>query len=350
MKTQAFYSRRRFISAAALAVSSTQLSFVNAINVNASDVVLRPNLNKNKTNSRFQSIKQIKAGVLDVGYAEAGSPQGPPVILLHGWPYDIHSFEEVVPLLTANGFRVLLPFARGFGSTRFLQKETPRNGQQAALAADVIAFMDALQIENAIIAGFDWGARTANIIAAIWPQRCKAMVAVSGYIVVDRVANRKPLPPKAELGWWYQYYFSTDRGITGYRENTNEFNKLIWELASPKWKFDESTFLKSAKAFDNPDHVEIVVHNYRWRLELEPGESQYEKIEEQLSRKPVIEVPSITVGSDFDGAVADGSKYKTRFSGTYKHYVLDGIGHNVPQEAPERFASIILEAAKMSGS
>jgi len=289
------------------------------------------------------AVRQIDAGLLDVGYVEAGPAEGPAVMLLHGWPYDIHSFDDVVPVLAAAGYRVIVPYVRGFGTTRFLSDERFRNGEQGALALDAIALMDALEIESAILAGFDWGARTADIVAAVWPERCSGLVSVSGYLIVNLEANRQPLPPKAELGWWYQYYFATERGRGGHSENRREFNKLIWQLASPKWDFDDATFDRTAASFDNPDHVDIVIHNYRWRLSLANGERQYDELEARLFEGPVITVPTITIGSDFDGANADGHAYAQRFSGLYSHRVLDGIGHNVPQEAPEAFADAILE-------
>ena len=291
----------------------------------------------------FESLKQIDAGVLNVGYAESGPANGPPVLLLHGWPYDIHAYADVAPLLVAKGYRVIVPYLRGYGTTRFLSGETPRNGQQSALAVDMIALMDALRIQRAIIGGFDWGSRTATIMAALWPERCKGLVAVSGYIITNREANKKPLPPKAELGWWYQYYFATERGRLGYSENRYEFNKLIWQIASPKWEFDEATFARSATAFDNPDHVAIVIHNYRWRLSLAEGEPRYDAHEARLAATPSIAVPAITIGSDFDGAAANGASYAKRFTGKYAHRVLDGIGHNVPQEAPHAFADAIVD-------
>jgi len=264
-------------------------------------------------------------------------------VLLHGWPYDIHSFVEVVPLLTAAGYRVVVPYLRGFGTTRFLSNETVRNGQQAVVAMDTIALMDALQIRRAIIGGFDWGARTANVLAALFPERCQAMVAVSGYIIVNLEANRMPLPPQAEYGWWYQYYFATERGQLGYAANRNDFNKLIWKIASPRWPFDDVTFERTAQAFDNPDHVSIVIHNYRWRLGLAAGEPGYDELERRLSLAPTISVPTITIASDFDGAAASGAGYAQKYVGKHDHRILDGIGHNVPQEAPGAFAQAIID-------
>jgi pimeloyl-ACP methyl ester carboxylesterase len=295
--------------------------------------------------SSFRSYKQVDAGVLNIGYAEDGPADGPPVILLHGWPYDIHSYTDVAPLLADRGFRVIVPYLRGFGSTTFLSDATVRNGQQAAVASDVIALMDALNIPKAVIGGFDWGARSADVVAAMWPDRCRALVAVSGYIIVNLAANLKPLTPQAEYGWWYQYYFATDRGAQGYRENTHDFNELIWRIASPTWSFDDATYDRSAAAFANPDHVDVVIHNYRWRLSLAPGEPQYDELERRLADKPVITVPTITVSSDFDGPAKDGTAYRQQFTGPYSHRVLDGIGHNVPQEAPRQFADAVIEVA-----
>jgi pimeloyl-ACP methyl ester carboxylesterase len=300
-----------------------------------------------QSHTSFASLKQVDAGVLNVGYAEDGPADGPPVILLHGWPYDIYSYVDVAPILADRGYRVLIPFLRGYGSTRFLSSDTVRNGQQAALAADVVAFMDALNIDRAVLGGFDWGARTADIVAAIWPERVKALVSVSGYIVVNLVANQQPLSPRAEHGWWYQYYFATDRGVRGYRQNTHDFNKLIWQEASPTWKFDDATYDRSAAAFTNPDHVDIVIHNYRWRLGLAAGEPQYDDIDGKLADGPPIAVPTITIGSDFDGANKDGAAYRKMFTGPYSHRILDGIGHNVPQEAPQAFADAIIAADTM---
>ena len=290
----------------------------------------------------FAALKQVDAGDLSVAYAEDGPADGPPVILLHGWPYDIHSYVDVAPALAAQGYRVLVPYLRGFGATRFRAGDAVRTGQQAALAQDAVDFMDALRIDRAILAGFDWGARTADIVAAVWPQRCKALVSVSGYLIVNLVANERPLTPQAEHGWWYQYYFATPRGEDGYRANTHDFNKLIWHEASPLWQFDDATYNRSAASFDNPDHVEVVIHNYRWRLSLAAGEPRYDALDRQLATSPRISVPTITIGSDFDGPNKDGAAYRTMFTGPYSHRVLDGIGHNVPQEAPQAFTDAIV--------
>jgi pimeloyl-ACP methyl ester carboxylesterase len=298
------------------------------------------------TNTSLGTVRQIDAGLLNVGYAEAGSADGPPVILLHGWPYDIHSFVDVAPLLVSAGFRVIVPYLRGYGATRILSSETFHNGQPSALAADAIALMDALRIEKATIAGFDWGARTANIVAALWPERCKAMVSVSGYLISSPEAGKMPLPPKAELEWWYQFYFATERGRAGYEKYRHDFSKLIWRLASPKWVFDDATFDRTAASFDNPDHVAIVIHNYRWRLGLAEGEPKYAELERRLAEFPVIAVPTITLEGDANGAPhPDPSAYAKKFSGRYEHRLIEGgIGHNLPQEAPQAFAEAVVEA------
>jgi pimeloyl-ACP methyl ester carboxylesterase len=297
------------------------------------------------TNASFFSLKQVDAGVLDIGYAEAGPADGPAVVLLHGWPYDIHSYVEVTPLLAVAGYRVVVPYLRGYGTTRFLSGATFRNGQQSALAVDTIALLDALKIEQAILAGFDWGARTANVVAALWPERCKAMVSVSGYLIGSPEANKMPLPPTAELQWWYQYYFATERGRAGYDRYRHDFAKLIWRIASPRWSFDDAMFDRSAASFDNPDHVSIVIHNYRWRLGLAEGEPDYDNLEKRLAEGPVITVPTITLEGDANGAPhPDSSSYAKKFSGKYAHRVIKGgIGHNLPQEAPHAFAEAVVQ-------
>jgi pimeloyl-ACP methyl ester carboxylesterase len=293
----------------------------------------------------FGLLKQIDAGVLSVGYAEAGPPDGPAVVLLHGWPYDLHTYVDVAPLLAARGYRVIVPSLRGYGSTRFLSPDTARNGQQAAIAVDVIAMMDALRIDRAIVAGCDWGARTANIVAALWPERCKALVSVSGYLIGSRDANQKPLPPPSELQWWYQFYFATERGRVGYETYRREFAKLIWQTASPRWHFEDATFHRSAASLDNPDHVSIVIHNYRWRLGLAEGESTYDTLERRLAAGPVIAVPTITLEGDANGAPhPPPAAYAAKFSGRYVHRnVTGGIGHNLPQEAPQAFAAAVID-------
>jgi pimeloyl-ACP methyl ester carboxylesterase len=288
-------------------------------------------------------IRQIRAGDLDVGYVDAGPQDGPAVLLLHGWPYDIHAYDEVTPLLVAHGCRVVVPYLRGYGSTRFLSDRTPRNGEQAVFAFDALALLDALGIERATVAGFDWGSRAAAIMAALRPERCTALVAVSGYLIGSVEINQRPLPPEAELGWWYLFYFATERGRLGYRRHTHDFARLIWRIASPTWTFDDAAFDRTAASFDNPDHVDIVIHNYRWRLGLAEGEERYLGCEQTLAERPTITVPTITIASDFDDPNADGAAYADRFTGPYQHRVLDGIGHNVPQEAPAAFAEAVLD-------
>ena len=340
------HQRRRFLGTAAMTIATTQLvRFGSAIAQSSQAKPAALGMMKSGTNTSFDSLKQIDAGVLNVGYAEAGAANGRPVILLHGWPYDIYSYVDVAPLLASAGYRVIIPYLRGYGTTHFLSSETFRNGQQSALAADIIALMDALKIEQAIVGGFDWGARTANIIAALWPERCKALVSVSGYLIGSPEANQTPLPPQAELQWWYQFYFATERGKLGYEEYRHDFNKLIWQIASPQWHFDAATFDRSAESFNNPDHVAIVIHNYRWRLGLAEGETQYDDLEQRLAEAPVITVPTITLEGDANGAPhPDASSYARKFSGRYAHRVINGgIGHNLPQEAPREFAEAIVE-------
>lgn len=339
--------RRRFFGTAAIGIAVAQLGLIGSAKAQsrATKPADLPEI-KPGTNTSFASLKQIDAGVLNVGYAEAGPADGPVVILLHGWPYDIHSYVDVAPLLAGAGYRVIVPYLRGYGTTRFLSSETVRNGQQSVVAVDIIALMDALKIEKATIAGYDWGARTANVIAALWPERCKAMVSVSGYLIGSPAANEMPLPPKAELQWWYQYYFATERGRAGYEKYRHDFAKLIWQIASPKWGFDDAMFDRSAASFDNPDHVSIVVHNYRWRLSLAEGEPKYDDLEKRLAEFPVITVPTITLEGDANGAPhPDPASYRKKFSGKYAHRTITGgIGHNLPQEAPQIFAEAIVEA------
>ena len=298
----------------------------------------------------FPPLRRVEAGVLDVAYAQLGPEEGPAVILLHGWPYDIHSFAETAPMIAARGFRVFVPYLRGHGPTRFLAPETPRNGQPAALASDVLAFMDALGIDRAILGGFDWGARTADIVSALWPERVRGLVAVSGYLIGSQAAGKKPLAPEAELQWWYQYYFATERGRLGYEKNRRDFARLIWKQASPEWAFDEATFDRSAAALDNPDHVAVVIHNYRWRLGLAEGEPKYDDVERRLATAPTIGVPTITMEGDANGAPHPSpAAYAAKFTGRYQHRtVADGVGHNLPQEAPEAFALAVLDVAKHS--
>ena len=298
----------------------------------------------------FESVKQVDAGVLNVGYVDAGPRDGSPVVLLHGWPYDVHSFIDVVPLLASTGHRVIVPHLRGYGSTRFLSNETFRNGQPSGLAADVVALMDALKIRRAILAGFDWGARSADIVAALWPERCAGVVAVSGYLIGSQAAGKTPLAPSAELQWWYQFYFATERGRAGYEKYRGDFAKLIWKTASPKWEFDDATFARSAASLDNPDHVAIVLHNYRWRLGLADGEPRYAELEKRLAENPVITVPAITLEGDANGAPhPEPASYAKKFSGPYEHRLIEGgIGHNLPQEAPRAFAGAVIDVSRRS--
>jgi pimeloyl-ACP methyl ester carboxylesterase len=342
------HRRRRFFGTAALTVAAAQLGVIGPADAQSGDAKKPATLpEKRGTNTAFPALKQIDAGVLNVGYAEAGPADGPPVILLHGWPYDIHSYVDVAPLLASSGHRVIVPHLRGYGATRFLSGETFRNGQPSAVAVDIVALMDALKIDKATLGGFDWGARTANIIAALWPERCKAMVSVSGYLIGSQEAGRTPLPPSAELQWWYQFYFATERGQAGYDKYRHDFAKLIWQLASPKWNFDAATFDRSAASFANPDHVAIVIHNYRWRLDLAKGESKYDDLEQRLAAGPVIGVPTITLEGDANGAPhPDPASYAKKFSGKYAHRLIKGgVGHNLPQEAPQAFAEAVVEVA-----
>jgi pimeloyl-ACP methyl ester carboxylesterase len=340
------HQRRRFLGAAAVTIAAARLGMIGSAAAQSGQAnPARLPAIKPGTNTSFGPLKQIDAGVLNVGYAEAGPANGPVVLLLHGWPYDIHSFVDVAPSLASAGYRVIVPYLRGYGTTRFLSGDTVRNGQQSALAVDAIALMDALKIERATIGAFDWGARTANIMAALWPGRCKAMVSVSGYLIGSQQTGKMPLPPKAELEWWYQYYFATERGRAGYDKYRREFSKLIWQLASPKWDFDDATFNRSAAALDNQDHVSIVIHNYRWRLGLAEGEPKFDELEKRLAEGPIITVPTITLEGDANGAPhPEPSSYAKKFSGRYAHRLITGgIGHNLPQEAPQPFAEAIVE-------
>lgn len=329
-------NRRRFIGTTLAGLAGAEILRSGVADAVASTALLQPT-------GSFGALKQIDAGVLSVGYAEAGPADGRAVLLLHGWPYDIHSFVDVASLLAAQGYRVIVPHLRGHGSTRFLSSTTFRNAQQVVVALDIIALMDALEIDKAVLAGFDWGARTANIIAALWPQRCKAMVSVNGYLINNRERNKLPLSPQVESGWWYQFYFATERGRAGYTANCNEFTRLIWKSNSPKWNFDDATFARTAASFDNPDHVDIVIHNYRWRLGIAQGDAQYDDLEMRLATGPVIPVPTITLDGDADGVVraTDGTSYGSKFSGNRRHRIVEGVGHNLPQEAPRDFAAAV---------
>jgi pimeloyl-ACP methyl ester carboxylesterase len=341
------HHRRRFVGTAAMTVAAVRLGMLGSADAQTKPAQL-PKI-KPGTNTSFGPLKQIDTSILNIGYAEAGPPNGPVVLLLHGWPYDIYSFVDVAPLLAAAGHRVIVPYLRGYGTTRFLSSDTPRNGQQSVVAVDAIGFMDALKIEKATVAGFDWGARTADIMAALWPERCKALVSVSGYLIGSQEAGKTPLPPQAELQWWYQYYFATERGREGYEKYRRDFSRLIWRLASPRWNFDDATFDRTAVSFDNPDHVAVVIHNYRWRLGLAEGEAKYDDLEKRLAQAPVITVPTITMEGDANGAPhPDPSSYAKKFSGKYAHRTINGgIGHNLPQEAPREFAKAIVDVAEM---
>ena len=342
--------RRRFFGTAAMAVAAAQFGIAGFAAAQPSKHT-RPDLPtiKQGTHTSFSSLKQIDAGLLNIGYAEAGPANGPAVILLHGWPYDIHSFVDVAPLLASAGYRVIVPYTRGYGSTRFISNETVRNAQPSAVALDAVGLMDALKIEKATIGGFDWGARTADIIAALWPERCKALVSVSGYLISSQASGKIPLPPQAELEWWYQFYFATERGQEGYDKYRHDFSKLIWHQASPKWNFDDATFDRTAASFNNPDHVAIVIHDYRWRLGLAPGEAKYDDLEKRLAAAPVITVPTITLEGDANGAPhPNPSSYAKYFAGKYEHRLIKGgVGHNLPQEAPQAFAEAIVDAAEV---
>ena len=343
MSEEIRHDRRRFLGAAAL-TAAAQLGMLGCSPSSKAEPTDATTIEPG-TNASFGSLKQIDAGVLNVGYADAGPADGPAVFLLHGWPYDIHSYVVVAPLLAKAGYRVIVPYLRGYGTTRFLSAATFRNGQPSVVALDVIALMDALKIGKATIAGFDWGARTANIIGALWPERCKAMVSVSGYLIGGQESGKIPLPPSAELEWWYQYYFATERGRAGYDKYRHDFARLIWQLASPKWDFADATFDRSAASFNNPDHVSIVIHNYRWRLGLAEGEPKYDDLEKRLSEGPVITVPTVTLEGDANGAPhPDAASYAKKFSGKYAHRIIKGgVGHNLPQEAPEAFAKAVVE-------
>jgi pimeloyl-ACP methyl ester carboxylesterase len=346
------YGRRSFLSAAAMSLAAAELGMIGLAAAQSGKInPANTHMTKGGTNTSFDALKQVDAGVLNVGYAESGPANGPVVILLHGWPYDIHSFVDVAPLLVSAGYRVIAPHLRGHGTTRFLSDKTFRNGQQSVVAVDIIALMDALKIPKAILAGFDWGARTAGIIAALWPERCKGLVSVSGYLIGSLEAGKHPLPPKAEHDWWYQYYFATERGRAGYDQYRRDFAKLIWETASPKWDFSAEVFDRSAASLDNPDHVSIVIHNYRWRLSLAEGDPQYDPLEKRLAAGPVINVPTITLEGDANGAPhPDPASYRNKFPGKYSHRTITGgIGHNLPQEAPRAFVDAIIEVDGLSG-
>ncbi|HEY3676190.1 MAG TPA: alpha/beta hydrolase [Candidatus Tumulicola sp.] len=345
MSEQHKFDRAAFLRNAGIAVVGAQLATMGPASAQVRNLLATNLTSGAGSHTSFASLKQINAGLLNVGYAEAGPADGQPVILLHGWPYDIHSYVDVAPILAAAGYRVIVPFLRGYGSTTFLSSDTFRNGQQSAVALDIIALMDALKIKQAVIGGFDWGARTAAIMAVLWPERCKGIVSVSGYLIGNQVAGMKPLPPAAEYAFWYQYYFATENGLVGYRDNLDTFNKLIWTNASPKWNFDNATFDRTAASFANPDHVAIVIHNYRWRIGVAQGEAKYDDLEKQLALGPAVTVPAITMEGADNGAVhAPAAAYRAKFTGKYDYRLIGGgVGHNLPQEAPQAFAQAIID-------
>ena len=291
----------------------------------------------------LEPIRQIKAGELNVGYFEAGPVDGIPVLLMHGYPYDIHSYVDAAPLLAARGCRVIVPHLRGHGTTRFLEASALRNAQQSAVALDQIALLDALGIERAVMAGYDWGARTGCVLAALWPQRCIGLVSAGGYIITSQAAQQMPAPAKVEYAWWYQYYFATERGRAGLAANRRDIARVSWTTNSPLWKFDDATFERTAASFDNPDWVDIVVHNYRWRLGLAEGDPKHAELERRLAAQPTIAVPTITMEGDTNGIAppTDGKASAAKFTGPRTHLVVHA-GHNVPQEAPEAFADAVL--------
>jgi pimeloyl-ACP methyl ester carboxylesterase len=340
------HNRRRFLSSAAITVAATQLGIFASAEAQSGKINSSPvPATKPGAHTSFASLKQIDAGLLSIGYAEAGPANGPPVILLHGWPYDIHSFVDVAPLLAAKGYRVIVPYLRGYGTTRFLSSTTMRNAQQSVVGLDIIALMDALKIQKAIVGGFDWGARTADVMAVLWPERCKAIVSVSGYLISSPAGNQTPLPPEPAFLFWYQYYFATPQGKAGYAKYLDQFNKFIWHQASPKWNFDDATYNRSAASFHNPDHVDIVIHDYRWRLGLADGEHKYDNLEKRLAALPAVTVPAITMEGDSNGAIhGPSTAYRNKFSGKYDYRLIPGgVGHNLPQEAPQAFAQAVVD-------
>ena len=337
--------RRRVFETAALSIAAAQLGMIAPAAAHSRESASKVPATNPGTHRSFKGLKRINAGLLNVGYAEDGPADGSPVVLLHGWPYDIHSYVDVAPLLAAKGYRVIVPYLRGYGTTSFLSSATMRNAQQSAVALDMIALMDALKIQKAIIAGFDWGARTSDVMAVLWPERCKAIVSVSGYLISSPAGNQTPLPPQGACAFWYQYYFATEVGKAGYAKYLAEFNKFIWRQASPKWNFDDATYNRTAASFSNPDHIDIVMHDYRWRLGLADGERRYDELEKQLAALPVVTVPAITMEGDSNGAAHPPSTdYRNRFSGKYEYRLISGgVGHNLPQEAPQAFAQAVID-------
>ncbi len=300
------------------------------------------------THTRFEHLKRVRAGVLDVGYAEAGPAHGPVVLCLHGWPYDIHSFVDVAPLLAGLGYRVIVPYLRGHGDTRFLSRRTPRTAEQSAIALDVVALMDALHIDKAVLAGFDWGSRTADIIAALWPERVKALVSTSGYLITDVKAQMEPAGAAVEHNWWYQWYFASERGKKAMEDPKSRVAlcRYVWSLVSPNWDVADATFDRTAQAFLNPDYAAIVLYNYRWRIGLIEGEPRYDRYERQLAAQPTIGVPTITLDAALDPftPAGNGASYRHHFTGAYDHRTIGDIGHNLPQEAPTAFAQAVVDA------
>jgi len=293
----------------------------------------------------MQPLRHIRAGVLDVAYFEAGPAEGPPVFLMHGFPYDIHAYAEVTPLLAAAGCRVIVPYLRGYGPTRFLSDDTPRSGEQAALGADLLALMDALGIARAVLGGYDWGGRAACVVAALWPERCAGLVSLNSYNIQNIAQAMEPEPPDNEQRLWYQYYFHSERGRAGLAANRRALARLLWQLWSPTWAFDDATFERSAGAFDNPDFVDVVIHSYRHRFGLVPGDPACAEIERRLAAQPAIGVPTITFDGADDGVrpPADAAAHAYHFTGPRSHRLVAGAGHNLPQEVPHVFAAAVLE-------
>jgi pimeloyl-ACP methyl ester carboxylesterase len=342
--------RRRFVGAAAMTIAGAQLGAIASAAAQAGNAAPTVPAVKPGTNTSFKALKQINAGLLNVGYAEDGPADGPAVVLLHGWPYDIHSYVDVAPLLASKGYHVIVPYLRGYGTTRFLAADTFRNAQQSVVGLDIIALMDALKIQTATVAGFDWGARTVDVMATLWPERCKAIVSVGGYLISSPAANQVPWPPEPAFLFWYQYYFATPVGKAGYEKYLDQFNKFIWHQASPKWNFDDATYDRTAGSFHNPDHVDIVMHDYRWRLGLADGERKYDDLEKRLAALPPVTVPAITMEGDANGAIhAPSATYRNRFSGKYEYRLITGgVGHNLPQEAPQAFAQSVVDVDRFS--
>lgn len=348
MDHQPSLARRQFITGTSAALAGLSLGGAFSRDAAAAAASGTVSAAASLTSPALGVLKSIDAGELRVAYTEQGPAHGPVALLLHGWPYDIHAFVDVAPRLAAAGYRVITPYLRGYGPTRFLSPDTPRNAQQAAVASDMIALMDALAISQATIGAFDWGARTACIMAALWPERVRGLVSVSGYLIGNPKANAKAGSTASEFAWWYQSYLCTDRGRDGYAADPVGFNRFIWRQASPLWQFDDATYAQSARAFDNPDHVAIVVHNYRWRVGLAQGEARFDDLEARLAAAPTIGVPTITMESDANGAPHPApSAYRARFTGKYEHRQLGGtVGHNLPQEAPGPFAQAVLDVTR----